>query len=312
MANDSIITNNGKKIILHRAYTATADLSATLYLAPTQFKVGMTATTPSITDTELTLPIPIQNGTVLDAASKSWSGSLGAIASTSNTTTYKQGASLSDVTAQNLLSGTSNVVRLWEMSSLSGSFNACPITQFAGFWLYIKDATALAKISSTSGSAVELRLGDDGTNYYYKDWARSALAVGWNWMHTWSGSVGGLSKIGSPATSGTVDYAAIAVSGSETTTEFTTGEIIYDLLRSWGTSDTRKDFQSGWPTFDYINLEVEQRCTLNTLQASGFLIDNLGIYNEDTTTLLASEDAFNDESKSDTDEFAFVAVDRIV
>jgi len=315
MTNDSIITNNGKKILLNRGYTATVDLSTTQYLSPTQFKVGISGSTPSITFNDLTTVIPIANGTVLDTAQNTWSGSIGAIDSTDNTTTYKQGANQSDVTAQNLLSGTNDALKLWEQSSLSGSGLKCPVTDYAGFWLYIKDATALAKISSTSGSALQLRLGDDSSNYYYKNWSRDTLAVGWNWRSTWapvSGSVGTLSKIGTPATSGSVDYAAIAISGSEATSEFTSGEIIYDLLRSWDADDTKKDFQSGWPTFNYSTLEVEQRCYLTTIQASGFLIDSLGIFNKDSSELMASHDVMEDESKSDTDEFAFVAVDRII
>ena len=311
MTNDSIITSNGKKVILYRGYTETADLSATQYLPATKFMVGIDATTPSITDTSLNLPVPITNGTVLDAAAKSWSGSLGADDSTDNITTYKQGCAIIDNTSQSF-SGSVQKLRLWEMDSLSGSFNACPLSDYAAFWLYIKDATALAKIDSVSGSAIQLRLGNSSGSYYYHDWARSELSVGWNFLTTWSGSVGTLSSIGTPTTSGTVDYAAIAISGSEASTIFVAGDIIYDLLRSYDDDDLRKDFQTGYPTFDFTNLEVTQRGYLTTLDANGFLIDNLGIINEDAAELLLSEDAFEGESKSNTDEFALVAVDRIV
>lgn len=312
MANDSIITTNGKNTILYRAYTVNASLSGTTNLAPTQFKVGISGSAPNISNTDLNVAVPIDNGTVLNNGANIMSGSIGANNSTANTTTYKQGASQTDVTAQNLMSGSTNVLRLWSIDALSGSGSDAIISHYFGFWLYIKDATVLAKItnSSGSGSAVELRLGDDQLNYYYRDWTKAELATGWNWLHSNGGSVGGLPTIGT--VSGSAEYFGLAITSGTSTDVYTTGDIIYDLLRQWDDDDLVKDFQSGYPTFDTTNIQVEQRCYLTTLQASGWNLNDLGIYNKDTSILMTGEDKFGTESKSDTDEFAYVVIDRIL
>ena len=65
MVNGSIITNNGKNILLYRAYTENADLSAIQYLAPTQFKVGVANGTPAVGDTDLDTPVEITAGVYL-------------------------------------------------------------------------------------------------------------------------------------------------------------------------------------------------------------------------------------------------------
>lgn len=57
MANGSIITNNGKIVMLNRTYKAVPD-----YLAPTVFMVGKDNTTPNIADTALDDPVTINGG----------------------------------------------------------------------------------------------------------------------------------------------------------------------------------------------------------------------------------------------------------
>ena len=61
MANGSIITDSGKKIILNRSYKASPD-----YTVPTKFKLGISNGTPNVGDTDLDDTIPITNGTVND------------------------------------------------------------------------------------------------------------------------------------------------------------------------------------------------------------------------------------------------------
>lgn len=62
MTYGSILTNNGKKVLLYRAFTVNASLSATEYLAPTKFKVGINGTTPDITNNDLDDPVEITTG----------------------------------------------------------------------------------------------------------------------------------------------------------------------------------------------------------------------------------------------------------
>jgi len=54
MANGTIITNNGLKIVLNRAFKALPD-----YLAPSVFKVGTGTATPAVTDTDLGTAVTI-------------------------------------------------------------------------------------------------------------------------------------------------------------------------------------------------------------------------------------------------------------
>jgi len=57
MANGTVITTNGKKIMLNRTYKVTPD-----YLAPTKFKIGTGTTTPTISDTDVETGVNINGG----------------------------------------------------------------------------------------------------------------------------------------------------------------------------------------------------------------------------------------------------------
>jgi hypothetical protein len=59
MVSNSIITNSGKSILIYRGYTENGDLSATEYLAPTQFKVGINQADVTTSDNDLTSPVII-------------------------------------------------------------------------------------------------------------------------------------------------------------------------------------------------------------------------------------------------------------
>jgi len=57
MGTGSVVTNNGLKIVLNRAFKATPD-----YLAPTKFKIGTGTTTPDATDTDVETGVNINGG----------------------------------------------------------------------------------------------------------------------------------------------------------------------------------------------------------------------------------------------------------
>jgi len=306
MANNSIITNSGKKIILNRSYKATPD-----YTVPSKFKVGISNGTPSVADTDLDVAIPIEDGTVNDDGSNTLTGSSGADNSTNNTTTYKQGAGQSDVTAQNLLAdGTgTNVLKIWTISNLASAGTNITGANPFGLWLYIKDATELAKLKS-SGTAVEIKLGSDSSNYYSKTWTQANLAAGWNWLTSGTTATNALTETGT--VSGDIDTFIIEVTTNNAGDEFAAGELIYDLLRQWVVADLSKVYVSGYPTLDETNFEVETRGLLTSVQANGFDINGFGVINTDGTVLLHSEDTFTAESNSSTDQFTFIVVDRLI
>lgn len=309
MATDSIITNNGKIILLQRGYTENGDLSATQYLAPAQFKAGIENDTPAISDTDLDIAIPIDNGTTNDDGSNTLTGSTGGDNSTNNTDTFKEGGGNSDVTAQNLIANNTNVSKVWTIADLSSAGANASGTEPFGLWFYIKDAAALAKFKS-SGTALEIRLGSDAGNYFYKQFTAADLAVGWNWISSGTVLVNALSENGTVA--GAIDTFVIVVTTNNSTDTFVAGDVLYDLLRQWATSDLVKDFVSGYPSFDNTNKEVTIRCFLSSIEGNGFDINGQALFNKDSSILMTDESTFTAESKSSTDEFAFVVKNRIL
>lgn len=308
MATNSIITSNGKKTFIYRAYTENADLSSTQYLPVTQYKIGINNATPNTADATLTNIIPLDTGTVCDDGTNTLTGSNGGDDSTDNIVTYKEGANATDDTAQNLITTGSNTTKTWTIADLTVAGANCDATKYIGLWLYILDATTLAKFAST-GTCLELRIGADiTTNYYSQVYEASDLSTGWNWLSdnellsTWTDN----------GTPGTLNDFAIIITTNNATDAFVAGDVVYDLLRQWEATDLVADTDIGYPTFNLTNFEVTQRVTLNTLQANGFNINGLGLFNEDSSPLMLEEDTYNGNSKSRTDEFVYIIKNRVL
>lgn len=308
ISNGSIITSEGKKIILNRTYKAVPD-----YTVPSNFKVGISNSTPVVGDIDLDIAIPIEDGTVIDNGSLQLTGSNGGANTTNNTTLYKEGAGQSDVTGQNLLTDGAgvNATKTWTQNPLTANFSA---TEPFGFWVYIKDATEYAKLV-TSGTAIQLRIrtnGDGATLSYLYNRTKAQLAVGWNWITSGIVTANGLTQGAGGAPSGNLDEFVIEVTTANVTDEFTAGELVYDLMRRWATTDIVKTFVSGYPSLDETNFETTIRCLVSSVEANGFNLDGFGLENTDGTILFHSEDTFTDESKSSTDQFIFIVKDRII
>ncbi len=304
MANGSIITNSGRKIIINRSYKATPD-----YTVPSEGKVGISNTTPNIADTDLDVPIPISNGTVNDNGDNTLTGSSGGDNSTDNTTTFKPGAGLSDDTSQNLIANNTNATKIWTIANLAALGTNMTAAEPASLWLYILDATALAKFLS-AGTAIEVKWGSDAANYYSKTWTAAELATGWNYLTTGTTNVEDLTETGTVV--GNIDTFIIEITTNNATDTFVAGDVLYDLLRQWAASDLTKAYATGFPTIDEVNFEAQARVEILSTQANGFDVNGFGLFNTDTTVLMHSEDTFTAESKSDTDQFTFIAVDRLI
>jgi hypothetical protein len=307
MANGSNIKTIGKTILLYRGYTPNGSLSSTQYLAPTKFKVGVNNTTPLVSKTDLDYPVPIEDGRINDDGSNTLTGSNGGDNTTDNTTTYKEGAGNTDNTAQNLITTGSNTTKTWTISNLATAGTVIDDSKYCGLWIYIKDATALAKFK-TSGTCLEIKLGSDSSNYYSETFEVSDLSVGWNWLSL--GIVSDLTETGT--VSGSIDTFIIDIITNNAADDFVAGDVIYDLLRIWEYSDTVQSFVSGYPSLDTTNNEVTTRGYLNSLKANGFDINGVGVVNEDTIPLMFSEDTITSESKSLTDEFIIIDKDRVI
>jgi len=220
-----------------------------------------------------------------------------------------KGVGLVEGKAQNLIANGTNVNKIWTIANLAAlGANADGAKPFST-WMYIKDATTLAKFKS-SGTAVEIKIGSDASNYYSKTWTVADLAVGWNFLTSGTTNLNALTATGTPGSP--LDTFIITIITNNATDTFVAGDVVYDLLRQWATTDLIKSFTTGYPSIDYTNLETTTRTYLLSTEANGFLIDSIGIFNEDTSPLMFSEDTFTSESKSSTDEFAFIIKDRVV
>ena len=311
MTNNSIITTDGKNALLYRAFTVNASLSATSNLAPTVFEVGISNNDITVSDTSLTFPIPISTGTICDAGNNSFTGSLGGTNSTNNTTTYKEVTGTSDNTSQNLIANNSSVSKTWTKAALTASLVSSK--PFAA-WFYIKDATTLSKFLS-SGTALELRFrttGDAANKYYSYTRTAAQLTVLWNWVSSNTANVSTLTLGAGGAPSGALNEAVIIITTNNATDTFIAGDVLYDALRQWSASDLIKAISAGYPTFDTATKSVTIRCYLNSLEALGFYLNSLALYNQDTAPKITNLTKINGESKSITDEFAFTIVNRVV
>lgn len=299
----SIVSTNGKNVILNRAYLGTPTLSQ-----PSKFMVGISQTTPVVTDTALDVAIPISDGTTCDDGSNTLTGSSGGDNSTENTTTFKQGGGNSDATAQNLIANDTNATKLWTIADLDTAGSDATAAQYIGCWIYIINAAALAKFK-TSGTCLEIRVGSDTSNYYAIEYTAADLAVGWNWVTGNTTALEDLTETGT--VSGDLDTFQIAIITNNATDEFAEGDIVYDLLRQWEATDLTQNIETGWPTFNLTDSTVTIRGELTSVQANGFDLDGAALFNTDSPDLLTDEDDYTSESKSDTDEIVYIWVNQL-
>lgn len=292
----NVLTKNGKNITFNRTYKTTPD-----YTIPSQLQFGISNATPVEADTGLDYPIPIDDGVVNDDGDNQLTGSSGGDNTTDNTTSYKPGAGVTDVTAQNLIANNTNATKIWTISNLAANGNLITGTKMGSIWLKINDAADLAKFKS-SGTCVELKLGSGVGDYYSKTWEASDLAVGWNWLTTVTTAIEDLTETGTVA--GNIDTFIIEITTNNATDTFIAGDVIYDLLRTWDDADTLINFETGFPSFDETNKKVTVQGLLTSIKANGFNINAVGIFNTDTPKKCFQIMTFTAESKSDTDEIA--------
>jgi hypothetical protein len=243
-------------------------------------------------------------------------GSSGADNSTDNTTTFKQGAGVSDGKSQNLLAdgaGT-NVLKIWTIADLTANGSAKTAGEPFGMWLYIRDAAAYLKVKA-SGAALTIKFrtnGDGATLFYKYERTKAQLAVGWNWVTSGTTITSDLTQGAGGPPSGALDEFVIELETVAAGDEFETGELLFDLLREWTVAERSKIYVTSYPTIDETNFEQETRCQLLSTEANGFDLNGLALINTDGTILIHSEDTFTAESKSDTDQFTFIVKDRLV
>lgn len=300
-----IKTKQGAKIYMYRANTQNNELSSDEYLPESQFTVGVNEITPSTSHTSLTEPIPIYDGVVNDDGTNTLTGSVAGENSTNNTTTFKPGGGVLDNTAQNLISNDTEDWKQWSISDLSSEGVNININQYCGLWLYFRNHVLDC---FTEENCIEIRLGSDDSNYYYKRFDKSQFNYGWNWLNL--SIVSSLNEEGSVV--GDVSYFSIIIRTNNASDSWEEGDVVYDLLRQWDIDDLFKDYVTDYPQIDLDNLEVTKQAYLTSIEAVGFLINGYGDWNKDTIPKLGSKARIAPRSKADTDEIIFITKDRIV
>ena len=313
MTAASIYTTNGDNWLLNRSYKAVTDYDEPFYM---MFGIGQT--TPTKADTSIEIPIPISVGTVNDDGSNTLTGSSGGDNSTDNIVIFKQGANLTDVTAQNLIGNDTSVSKVWTIADLSSAGTVVSSTDYESLWFYVLDAAALAKFALT-GTALSIKFrtsGDGSTLYYEMAYETGDLVVGWNWIKSWPTIVSGLTQGAGGAPSGTIDEFVITVTTNNAADEFTaatdaTAELVYDLLRGYVATDLVQEFESDYPSFNTTLKTVKVRCKIAVTECNGFDIGEMGVLTKDVVPILLTHDVFTPESKDSDSEFRMNNTDGV-
>jgi len=289
MVNQSLITKEGWKSVLHRFVTETPTRKI-----PKYFKVGYDQTDITVESTSLDYPVPIFGMETVDACDTTgWTELDDAIAEVVNSTSgqFKQGVGCLNLGK----SGAVSVNFGYEKNQTSKDFTSKKLI----LWVYIADTTDL-----DSTEALTIRYGSDSFNYYYKIIPRADLEDGWN-LISLDQTVE--STQGSPLVTGCT-YTSIKMKTPLATDTITIGDIRMDYWIVTGSDDYRKAFVTD-PTVDLTNLEIIYECFLDTDEAVGYLLNGFVIIDEDGNVL--SIDKFEGSSKGPTDQFTFEVTDRI-
>lgn len=140
-----------------------------------------------------------------------------------NTTTFREGIGALNLTKD----GTGAALASTSKDTTSQTFTGRKL----GFWLYIIDAAAYAKLAASN--ALRVRFGSDSSNYYSFDFANTALlgpsqtGVGWQWIEC--------NILNPTGTTGTpnlaaMDYCYIGLTASASGTVWAAGDFIIDNI----------------------------------------------------------------------------------
>jgi hypothetical protein len=283
-----VITNDGVKVIMDNAF-----ISSPTYTKFDRIKIGIGTTAAAISDTDLEESVPISGQETVDdcEAITGWNHADAGEQTVLDNSTFKEGSG-----ALRLPKDNSSVDANWSKSTTS----LVGTSKELGLWLYIKDATALAKL--TTSDCVVIRFGSDSSNYY--EWTKDAsdFAVLWNWIGNLS-IASPDSTTGSPVI-GSLDYSYIALETNNATDTFVDDDIIMDFWQLIEAGDYTKSFDAE-PTIDETNKIVKIRSRINSNEGNGFQITEYGAFNGDSSANILGRDVFTAFTKSATEELVF-------
>lgn len=281
--------------MLNRTYKSSPD-----YTIPSQFKVGIGTTTPSASDTAVETPVPITGTESVDAcdATTGWTAN-GTNSVSLNTSSFKEGT------------GSLNLIKSDTSSAtISMSKTTTSLASFASkdLWVFAYISSTLYALLKTSGTALQIRFGTDGSNYYSYDRTKAQLSEGWNYLNFNTGTASGTT--GSPGTTN-LDTTYISYITESALSTSSAGDFIIDDFKVASSGDYLQAFTSGYPTFDEASRTVTVNCFLSTTQANGFLISEIGTFNSDGTIKLIDHDVFTAQAKTQYDQFSFTITNEV-
>lgn len=296
MATGSIVTKQGKQIVINRTFNLVPT-----YSTPQFFSLGVGTTTPSASDTALASPIPITKSNIIDSCSAitGWTGSTDATVSL-NTVTYKEG------------SGALNLSKTGTTSSICNMSKTTPTADFTSktlsLWFFIKDSAAFAKLTATN--CFEIRLGSSSGNYYY--WRKNStdLAVGWNWITNLT-SANATGTTGTPVIASCV-YTLVQYTVTGNSVVTAAGDIIVDDIYLTLPTDFYASNFTGYPIIDEGTLQITSKMFLSTTQANGFQLAEFGIFNNDTPKKDFSRAVHTSVTKTNAVQIFYVEKDEIL
>lgn len=282
----AVLTNSGVAILLNRAFKTTPD-----YSIPDQLRVGEAQAEPVVTDTGLTLPIPLSGTEAIDAcdATTGWSGSTDASSITTNTTSFKEGTASLNMGK----SGTSSA-----SVSYSKTVTGLDFTSKTLFgWVYIDDPADLI----SSGTALSVRYGSDNSNYYQKDYDITDLDDGWNLISFTSSTVD--STTGTPVLTA-MDYLAVVFYVDNASDTITHADLRMDDWKLGEDTDMVKTVDS--ITINETSRLVTIEATVLATEANGFNITGFEFRNDDSSPLNLCIAKVTTVSKTNTEELTAV------
>ena len=296
MVNNTIITNNGRKIMINRISKDTPD-----YSIPANMRAGINQEDVEKIQTALTEDIPLkglETGDDCDAIT-GWSAN-GTNTISLNTTNgeFKEGTGCLNI----IKSDTSSVDIEASKTITSLDFTDKKIW----CWVYLDETDVYDELETTG--AITLRYGSDSSNYYYKTFNKSDLIAGWNPLYFSVPSATGTT--GTPTITA-CDYFYIKLTTTDATDVWVEKKVRLDYIRLASNDDYILTNMTGYPSVDETNHEVSRKYHLPTTSGNGFFINGFSVENTDSTILTHSLTKFGGDSKSNTDEWMIIVKDKI-
>lgn len=284
MSTGNVVTNNGRLIALNRIFKSAPD-----YTPITYFKFGTGTTTPAITDTDLETPIPLAISLPVDScdSAATWTGNADATL-TDNTTTYLEGTGSINMQKN----GTASNICSMYKTTTSRDFTSNELIMF----FYIKDATALAKL--TTNACVRIRFGSDSTNYYEFYFDKADLVVGWNSLRNMTSATAD-AITGSPVVAST-DYTYVEYYTNNTADTTAAGDFMLDNIFTAQSSDFIDTLDAGNPVLDETTYNATITTTIALTDLNGWDITEFGTFNNDATKKMATRSVFPEVSKTNS------------